>query len=151
MKSLEGKKTYTFNIEDSLKFNLKEAESINKTDDFEIAEYSIEKYEAAKERYKIFIKTISLQNGDQIMQEDLKQYNVIDKKILYVDLQKKYPNNKLLSEINRVNYLIDNYDENRKKDYDYDLKSQIEILEIAFKNRYINEVFLQNEDVEEIV
>lgn len=149
LKSLNDGYKYTFDIDDALKLELKEAGKIKSKGDFEIVEYGIEKYDAAKERYKVFVKVISLQKNSGIIQEDLKNYDKSDKKSFFLELQNKYPNNKLLAEITRVNNLIDNQNEDKKEIYDYDLKSQIEILETSFENRYINDNSIEKEEQEE--
>lgn len=69
-----------------------------------------------------------------------------DKCEFYLDLNEKYPDNKLVREICRVVYLSNELDNKNKEEFDYDYESQMKILEETFNSKYtIN--LLQEENV----
>lgn len=144
---------YTFDINKALILNKEESEKIKLNDKLEVVEYRKERYEAAEERYKIFVKILSKEENNDILNKDLENIQDIEKEKFYLDLQLKYPDNKILQELSRLICLIENnnYNDKNKKGYDYDYNSQFKILDEIFINKYIDNNLINSiEDEEEI-
>lgn len=143
---------YTFNIDEAKKFNEEEIEKVKLTNKLKIIEFNVEKYQAAEERYSVFIKVLSIQNNSEIQDSDLEDIREIEKEEFILGLHKKYPNNSLINELSRLIYAKYNKDEQYKKDYDYDYDAQLEIVTKAFIDKYIDEEKIKDvpEETEEI-
>lgn len=144
---------YTFDIEKARKFNKDEIKKLKNIKMLEAVEYEKEKYLAAEEKYKIYVKAMCKQNNTDISPIDIKDFRRMEKTQFYLELQENYPNNKLLKEIVRMIYIINDSKSFQKEVYDYDCNKQMKILENAFINKYISEELLdeiEQEDSEEI-
>ena len=149
--SNDNEYSYTFNIEKAKRMTKSEAIKNCQLKELQVVEYSKEKYEAIEERYKIYAKILSMQKNTNILEKDLDNIKVKDKCEFYLDLNEKYPDNKLVREICRVVYFSNELDNKNKEEFDYDYESQMKILEETFNSKYtINLLQEENEDIEEI-
>lgn len=142
--------SYTFDIEKAKKFNLADLELLKKTEHLEIVEYEKEKYEAANEKYTLYVKAISMQENTDILKNDIVYINNCEKEHFFIELYEKYPNNKLLEEITRIIYINNKNSDLNKKEFDYDYKQQMNLLEKAFINKYICSEMIEETEEEEI-
>lgn len=149
IKEINGDKhLYTFDINKAQILNKEESKKIKLNNELEVVEYKKERYEAAEEKYKIFVKILSEEESNQILNKDLENLKDIENEKFYLDLQLKYPDNKILQEASRLIYLIENsnYNDKNKKQYDYDYKAQLKILDETFFDKYIDKNSIEDEE-----
>lgn len=124
---------------------------INK--DFEIVEYNKELYRNKNEKYKVFIHTLFSMGNAYISDKDIDIY-INERKeygryVACINLSDKYPQSMLVKEMERILEKIE-FKKNCKKSpdeyksfrditkiYDYDDERQLQILELAFNDKYI--------------
>lgn len=102
---------YTFNIEEAKKYTSIEAKNIRGIREFEIVDFKEELNKIKDERYKLFAKSLAINQGE-IEENDLKKFILESGEegrfYPYLQLQQIYPNNKLVTEISRIIYSIKN-------------------------------------------
>lgn len=147
---------YTFDIKNAKKYTKQEAEIIIKPKhkEYEIVVFKQELYKIKNERFKIFVNTLLSQENTNILQEDIKIFSKELKEegifIASSNLSNKYPENKLVNEMERISQKIEfknncNGIANKYKtykdiceDYDYDDERELDILILNFKEKYMN-------------
>lgn len=147
--------SYTFDIKNAKRYTRQEANKILdlKPVEYEIVSYKQETYKIKNERFKMFVNSL-LQEDASILQEDIKVFyeelKNDGKFIAYNNLNNKYPENKLVKEIERLlqkvefknncNGIPENYKcyKDICESYDYDDERELDILVLAFKEKYIN-------------
>lgn len=114
---------YTFNIEEAKKYTSIEAKNIQGIKEFEVVDYKEELNKIKDERYKLFAKSIAI-NQEAIEENDLKKFIFESGKegrfYSYLQLEHNYPNNKLITEIVRIIYSI----KNEAFIFDYNFKNK---------------------------
>lgn len=148
--------SYTFDIKSSKKFTMTEAKNLLdlESEEYEIVSYKQELYKIKNERFKIFVNSLVLQENTYILQEDIKLfYEELKKEGIFVacnNLNNKYPENKLVNELERIcqkiefknncNGIPEKYKNYKDicESYDYDDERELDILVLAFKEKYIN-------------
>lgn len=162
IKNINNKKiNYTFDVKIAKRYEKQDAEKLlDCYKDFEAVEYNKELYKIKNERFKIFVKALLAQENTEIADEDIEifQYEEKNKGILIAcsNLKEKYSNNTLLDEMKRISKKIEYrniYKSNPGKDisesYDYDDSRQMEILKLAFNEKYIINEIMENDEEEE--
>lgn len=189
-----GQKFYkcTYDLEDAKKYTRMEAKNIIIGTQLEMFNYKDELYRLKDTRFNIYVEAI-VRNQGELEKSDLIQFMECyelendgqGKYSSYLQLQEKYPDDKLISEIARIISLVKNEeivldyeskkelmkDNSLSKDinyniteeteeqykkskqyvdsmkekisYDYDYNKQFEILDKAFKDRYISKELYQ--------
>lgn len=144
---------YTFQIENAKRYKRSENIINQGNEELEIVSYNKELYRSKCKGYKMFIDILSSSKKAEISDKDIEIYREEIKKygkyIAYINLSEKYPQNLLVGEIERIIEKIE-FRKNCKgtpekhkcfkditKIYDYDDKRQLQILELAFKSKYI--------------
>lgn len=159
--------TYTFDIQNAKKYEKENAENIikNRNDEFEIVDFNKELYKIKNERFKIFVKTLALQENTTILDEDIelfeKEVKIEGITVACCNLNDKYPTNRLLSEMERISQKIE-FKTNCKKrpeeyksykdiseSYDYDDEREFEILKLAFYEKYITKEIIDEIEIQE--
>lgn len=158
---------YTFDIRSAKKCTISEANNIVnlKQEEYEIVSYKQELYKIKNERFKLFVNSLLLQESSNIIEEDIRIfYKELKKEGIYIacdNLNKKYPENKLVNELERISQKIEFKNNCNGKpckykgfkeiceSYDYDDERELDILLLAFKEKYIN-IELSEENENEI-
>lgn len=131
----------TYLIENAKKYSKTDAEKICEKEEFNYVSYEKEKYFCKDEDYKVFIDSIVTTEND-IKYSDLlplieNKNNELKKDMIFLELQDKYPDNKLLDELYRVICNIQRV-EKTIVEFDYDYDRQKEILVDAFTEKYLS-------------
>lgn len=147
---------YTFDIKNAKKYTKQEAEIIiePKQEDYEVVLFKQELYRIKNERFKIFVNTLLLQENTNILPEDIKIFSKeLKEDGIYIassNLNIKYPENKLINEMERISQKIEfknncNGIPSKYKaykdiceEYDYDDERELDILLLNFKEKYMN-------------
>lgn len=139
----------TYFLDSAKKYTKAGAENICKKNEFKFVTYAEENYKFKDEAYRTYINAIVLTekdiNKDDLMPLIENKNNELKQDMIFLELQEKYPDNKLLDEINRV---ICNLERIEKSiiDFDYDYVRQKEILVDAFNEKYLfNELTEESE------
>lgn len=144
---------YTFQIENAKRYKRSENIINQGNEELEIVSYNKELYRSKCKGYEMFISTLFSSKKADISDKDIEIYRKEIKKygkyIAYINLSEKYPQNLLIGEIERIiekiefrkncKGTLEKYKcfKNITKIYDYDDKRQLQILELAFKSKYI--------------
>lgn len=153
---------YTFDVKNAKKYEKEDAEKILISHkELEIVDYNKELYRIKNERFKLFVKALVLQENTEIIDEDINKFQkeIIDNGFLIscCSLKQKYPDNRLVDEMERIARKIEfknHYKRNPGKEisetYDYDDDRQLEILKLAFNEKYVTKEILEEEiEIEE--
>ena len=144
------KYSLTYNIDEAKQYSEQEKEISYLQKDLCFVDYNKEKYRCKEEDYIIFANYIAL-TKKEIKYSDLillikNKNNEIKKDMIFVDLQEKYPDNKLLDEMCRV---ICNIEKVEKKTtaFDFDYSRQKEILEDEFNRKYLSDELIEEGEI----
>lgn len=147
---------YTFDIKNAKRFTKEDAQTIieSKYEECEIVLFKQELYKIKNERFKIFVNALLLQENTSILPEDIKIFaKELKEDGIYIassNLNNKYPENKLINEIDRISQKIE-FKKNCNgipskykaykdicEEYDYDDEREVDILLLNFKEKYMN-------------
>lgn len=140
----------TYFLDNAKKYSKAEAEKICIKDEFKCVTYAEENYKFMDEAYKTYVNAIVLTESD-INKNDLiplieNKNNELKKDMIYLELQEKYPNSKLLDEMYRIIWNIEKV-EKSIIDFDYDYIRQKEILVDAFNEKYLTDDLVEESEV----
>lgn len=166
IKSFENKiDMYTFDIKNAKRYEKDEAERIIQAkNELEVVNYQKELYKSKNEGFKLFVKALIVQENDNISNKDIeifeKELKAEGMFVAFSNLKNKYPLNTLINEMERISQKIEfkTYCEKKPElyknykeicnEYDYDDERQLEILKLAFYEKYIIRDITEENEIE---